>query len=76
MTDEPDGRVSGRETELLELVAEGLSNSEIARRLWVTEGTVKFHLTRVYKKLGVSNRTAAAMWWRDESAPVAQEPRE
>jgi len=48
-----------REQEILALVAEGLSNSETAKRLWVTEQTVKFHLSNIYRKLGVSNRTAA-----------------
>ena len=57
--------VSEREVEILELVAQGLTNGEIARRLWVTETTVKFHLSRIYRKIGVSNRTAAAMWLRD-----------
>ena len=57
--------VSEREVEILELVAQGLTNGEIARRLWVTETTVKFHLSRVYRKLGVSNRTSAALWLRD-----------
>jgi DNA-binding NarL/FixJ family response regulator len=51
-----------RETEILRLVAEGKSNPEIARTLWVTEQTVKFHLSNIYRKLGVSNRTAAARW--------------
>jgi DNA-binding NarL/FixJ family response regulator len=51
-----------RELEILKLVASGLSNHEIGRRLWVTEPTVKFHLTRIYRKLGVSCRTAAARW--------------
>jgi DNA-binding NarL/FixJ family response regulator len=57
--------VSEREVEILELVAQGLTNGEIAQRLWVTETTVKFHLSRIYRKLGVSNRTAAALWLRD-----------
>lgn len=51
-----------REATILKLVARGLSNHEIARELWVTEPTVKFHLTRIYKKLGVGSRTAAARW--------------
>lgn len=51
-----------REAEILRLVARGLSNQEIARELWVTEPTVKFHLTRLYRKLGVTSRTAAARW--------------
>jgi DNA-binding NarL/FixJ family response regulator len=51
-----------RETQILQLVAGGKSNAETARTLWVTEQTVKFHLSNIYRKLGVSNRTAAARW--------------
>jgi NarL family two-component system response regulator LiaR len=51
-----------RELEILGLVAEGLSNAQVARTLWVTEQTVKFHLSNTYKKLGVANRTEAASW--------------
>jgi len=49
-----------RELEILGLTAEGLSNKSIAKQLWVTEQTVKHHLSNVYRKLGVSNRTAAS----------------
>jgi NarL family two-component system response regulator LiaR len=51
-----------REREILRLVAEGHSNSELARMLWVTEQTVKFHLSNIYRKLNVSNRTEASRW--------------
>ena len=51
-----------REQEILRLVAEGHSNAQLARMLWVTEQTVKFHLSNVYRKLDVSNRTEAARW--------------
>ena len=51
-----------REVEILQLVAEGLSNAEIAKMLWVTEQTVKFHLSNIYRKLNVSNRTKASRW--------------
>jgi DNA-binding NarL/FixJ family response regulator len=51
-----------REGEILALVAEGLSNSKMARLLWLSEQTVKFHLSNIYRKLGVANRTAAARW--------------
>jgi DNA-binding NarL/FixJ family response regulator len=51
-----------RELEILRLVAEGLTNADIARRLWVTEQTVKFHLSNVYRKLDVANRTEAGRW--------------
>jgi DNA-binding NarL/FixJ family response regulator len=49
-----------REFQILLLVAEGASNAAIARNLWVTEQTVKFHLSNVYRKLGVANRMEAS----------------
>ncbi|WP_054812546.1 response regulator [Nocardia arizonensis] len=55
----PGAALTRRETEVLSLVAEGLSNQAIGRRLHLTEGTVKSHLARVYTKLGVDSRTAA-----------------
>ena len=51
-----------REIEILKLAAEGHSNAAIARMLWITEQTAKFHLSNVYRKIGVSNRTAASRW--------------
>jgi DNA-binding NarL/FixJ family response regulator len=51
-----------RELEILRLVAEGHSNSQLARMLWVTEQTVKFHLSNIYRKLDVANRTEAGRW--------------
>ena len=51
-----------RELEILTLVAEGHSNAQLARMLWVTEQTVKFHLSNIYRKLNVSNRTEASRW--------------
>jgi DNA-binding NarL/FixJ family response regulator len=51
-----------REIEILRLVAEGHSNSQLARMLWVTEQTVKFHLSNIYRKLNVANRTEASRW--------------
>ncbi|GAA4611141.1 response regulator transcription factor [Actinoallomurus liliacearum] len=55
----PATALTRRETEVLALVADGLSNQAIGRRLHLTEGTVKSHLARVYAKLGVDSRTAA-----------------
>ncbi len=52
--------VSEREREVLALVAEGMTNAQIAERLNVSESTVKFHLQHVFEKLGVTNRTEAA----------------
>ena len=43
-------------------MAEGHSNATLARMLWVTEQTVKFHLSNVYRKLEVTNRTEASRW--------------
>jgi len=51
-----------RELEILRLVAEGSSNSQLAQMLWVTEQTVKFHLSYIYRKLDVTNRTEASRW--------------
>ena len=51
-----------RELEILQLVAEGHSNTQLAKMLWVTEQTVKFHLSNVYRKLDVANRTEASRW--------------
>ncbi|MGW5696022.1 response regulator transcription factor, partial [Streptomyces asiaticus] len=50
---------SERETDVLRLVAEGCTNAEIGRRLFIGESTVKTHLLRAFGKLGVADRTAA-----------------
>ncbi|NUP29478.1 MAG: response regulator transcription factor [Nocardia sp.] len=55
----PGAALTRRETEVLALVADGLSNHDIGRRLHLTEGTVKSHLVRIYTKLGVNSRTGA-----------------
>ncbi|MEV0399002.1 response regulator transcription factor [Actinoallomurus sp. NPDC050550] len=55
----PATALTRRETEVLALVADGLSNQAIGRRLHLTEGTVKSHLAHVYAKLGVESRTSA-----------------
>ncbi len=54
--------LTDRELTILKLVAEGLSNLDIANRLFVTEQTVKFHLSNIYRKLGVGNRTEATRY--------------
>lgn len=54
--------LSARELEVLQLVAAGATNGEIARKLWVTEQTVKFHLSNIYRKLDVANRTEASRY--------------
>lgn len=53
--------LTARESEVLELVAAGMSNAAIAERLWISPGTVKKHLENIYAKLQVTNRTAAVM---------------
>jgi DNA-binding NarL/FixJ family response regulator len=61
---EPDPlqSLSDREREVLKLLLEGLPNKLIARRLDITEKTVKSHLTRVFREIGVTDRTQAALW--------------
>jgi DNA-binding NarL/FixJ family response regulator len=59
-----DTGLSARETEVLALVGEGLPNKLIARRLEISEKTVKAHLTSVFAQIGVSDRTQAALWAR------------
>ena len=61
-----------REAEILRLVAEGHSNADVARMLWIAEQTVKFHLSNVYRKLNVSNRTEASRW--AQRARAARQP--
>jgi DNA-binding NarL/FixJ family response regulator len=55
----PEPALSGREIQLLQLLATGLPNRAIARQLFISEATVKTHLVHIYGKLGVDNRTAA-----------------
>ncbi|MBL0405684.1 response regulator transcription factor [Microvirga aerilata] len=57
-TGQVENALTAREREIVSLVAEGLSNKEIARHLGVTDGTVKIHLHNIYRKLDVGNRTA------------------
>jgi DNA-binding NarL/FixJ family response regulator len=59
---EEEPGLTRRELEILRLVAEGHSNAQLARMLWVTEQTVKFHLSNIYRKLDVKNRTEAGRW--------------
>jgi DNA-binding NarL/FixJ family response regulator len=54
-----DAGLTRSEVRVLESLARGLSNKEIAKELWLTEQTVKFHLTNIYGRLGVANRTEA-----------------
>lgn len=63
---EPD--LSDREQEVLALVGDGLPNKLIARKLEISEKTVKAHLTRIFRELGVDDRTQAALWAREHIA--------
>jgi DNA-binding NarL/FixJ family response regulator len=53
--------LSPRESEVLELIAEGLTNREIGRQLFISEATVKVHVGKILEKLGVRSRTEAAI---------------
>jgi DNA-binding NarL/FixJ family response regulator len=55
-------RLTDRERQVLTLVSQGLANKAIARRLGVSEKTVKSHLTTVFARIGVTDRTQAALW--------------
>ena len=55
-------RISGRETEVLRLITEGFTNKEIAQILKVSHNTVKSHVLHIFNKLGVNDRTQAAVW--------------
>jgi DNA-binding NarL/FixJ family response regulator len=64
------GDLSARQREILEMVVEGLSNAQIAGRLYLSESTIKQHLGAVYKELGVHNRTEAAKRCREHPGGV------
>ncbi|MFE6860429.1 LuxR C-terminal-related transcriptional regulator [Nocardia sp. NPDC057668] len=64
----PDTTLSPREIEVLRLVADGHSNREIGRRLFLSETTVKSHLVHIYAKLGVKSRTSAVARARERGA--------
>jgi DNA-binding NarL/FixJ family response regulator len=75
--------LTAREREILGLVSEGMTNAQIGGELWVTEQTVKFHLSNIYRKLEVSNRTEASRYAhmkgmmrgsRPRAVPAPQEP--
>jgi len=71
--------LSDREVEILQRVAQGLSNRAIAGELWLSDQTVKFHLHNIYRKLGVANRTEAARYayangLAEAPAPVGAQP--
>jgi DNA-binding NarL/FixJ family response regulator len=64
------GDLTARGREILEMVVEGLSNAQIAGRLYLSESTIKQHLGAVYKELGVRNRTQAAKTMREHAGGV------
>jgi two-component system, NarL family, nitrate/nitrite response regulator NarL len=64
---EPFSELSARQHEVIAFVCDGLSNSEIARKLGVTEGTVKIHLHAIYEKLGVRSRMELMIALADRS---------
>jgi DNA-binding NarL/FixJ family response regulator len=65
-----------RELEILRLASDGLSNGQMAKRLWVTEQTVKFHLSNIYRKIGVGNRTGASRWAQQQGLLEGQRSEE
>jgi DNA-binding NarL/FixJ family response regulator len=57
--------LSDREVQVLRLVSTGLANKQVARQLGITERTVKVHLGNVFRRIGVGDRTSAALWARE-----------
>jgi DNA-binding NarL/FixJ family response regulator len=66
---QPADLISSREEQVLRLAARGLANKQIGRELGITERTVKVHLGSVFRRIGVADRTSAAMWARDNLSP-------
>ena len=64
----PRDRLTRREAQVLEALARGLTNNEIAAELSITPGTVKDHLSAIYRKLGVANRTQAFIHHRSSTS--------
>jgi len=62
--------MTAREREVLGLLGTGLANKVIARRLGISEATVKAHLTRIFRQIGVTDRTQAAIWAREHNVPA------
>jgi DNA-binding NarL/FixJ family response regulator len=65
-----DGGLTGREQEVLELIRQGQPNRSIARQLRISERTVKAHVTHILQRLGVSDRTQAALWAERHPHPI------
>lgn len=56
-------KLTSRETQVLSLVSQGKQNKEVAEMLKISECTVERHLTRIYRKIGATNRTEASLWF-------------
>jgi DNA-binding NarL/FixJ family response regulator len=68
----PAAAISGREREVLALLGDGLANKQIARRLEISEKTVKSHLTSIYRQINVASRTEAVVWAREHGLTDSQ----
>jgi DNA-binding NarL/FixJ family response regulator len=67
-------QLSSREREVLVLASQGLANKQIGRSLGIAERTVKVHLGNVFRRIGVSDRTSAALWARDHLPEARKQP--
>jgi DNA-binding NarL/FixJ family response regulator len=65
----PAEQLSDREKQVLRLVAAGLANKQVARRLGIAESTVKVHTGNIFRRIGVTDRTSAALWAREHLGP-------
>ena len=71
--------LSRRESEVAELVSRGLRNKDVANALFITEKTVKFHLTKIYKKIAIRSRAQLILWcapkmtFEEKNAPLAND---
>ncbi len=63
--EDPASQLSAREREVLQLVSKGMANKQIGRALGITERTVKVHLGNIFRRIGVADRTSAALWARE-----------
>jgi DNA-binding NarL/FixJ family response regulator len=70
--DTPAEQLSDRERQVLRLASKGLANKQIGRALGIAERTVKVHLSNMYRRIGVTDRTSAALWARDHLTDEAR----
>jgi DNA-binding NarL/FixJ family response regulator len=59
--------LSPREREAIELIADGLTNKQVAARMGVSMSAVKGYMADIFRKAGVNNRTSAALWWKERN---------